>query len=89
MKIDSKFKLCTVSGENVIVNQELAGKEVNKIIALNSSASLLYRELEGMDFTNEDVATVLREAYEIDKDLAAEDAATWVDALRKCAVIVE
>ena len=89
MKIDSKFKLCTVSGENVIVNQELAGKEVNKIISLNSSASLLYRELEGMDFTNEDVATVLREAYEIDKDLAAEDAATWVDALRKCAVIVE
>lgn len=89
MRIDSKFKLRTVAGENIIVNQGQVGADMTKIISLNSSASLLYKELEGKEFTVEDVAVILREAYEIEKELAAKDAATWVEALQKCQVIVE
>ena len=89
MKIDSKFKLRKVAGENIIVNQGQVGADMTKIISLNSSASLLYKELEGKNFTVEDVAVILREAYEIEKDLAAKDAATWVEALKNCHVIVE
>ena len=89
MKIDSKFKLRHVAGENIIVNQGQVGADMTKIISLNSSASLLYRELEGKEFSQEDVATVLREAYEIEKELAEKDAFTWVEALKKCEVIVD
>ena len=89
MRIDSKFKLRTVAGENIIVNQGQVGADMTKIISLNSSASLLYKELEGKEFTVEDVAVILREAYEIEKELAAKDAATWVEDLQKCQVIVE
>ena len=89
MKIDPKFKLRTVAGENIIVNQGQVGADMTKIISLNSSACLLYKELEGKEFTEEDVAVILREAYEIEKDLAVKDASTWVKALKDCQVIVD
>lgn len=89
MRIDAKFKLRMVAGENIIVNQGQVGADMTKIISLNSSATLLYKELVGKEFTVEDVAVILQEAYEIEKDLAAKDAATWVNALKDCHVIVD
>ena len=89
MKINPKFKLCRVAGENIVANQGQVGADMTKILSLNSSASLLYKELEGKEFTQEDVAVILREAYEIEKDLAEKDASTWVKTLRECQVIVD
>ena len=89
MKIDSKFKLRTVAGEHIIVNQGQVGADMTKIISLNSSACLLYKELEGKDFNVEDAASILRETYEIEKELATTDASKWVDALKNCQVIVD
>ena len=78
-----------MAGENIIVNQELVGEDMTKIISLDSSACLLYKELEGKEFSLEDVAVILHEAYEIDKELALQDASTWVESLKQCGVIVE
>lgn len=89
MRIDPKFKLRTVAGENIIVNQGQVGADMTKIISLNSSATLLFKELAGKEFTNEDVSTILKETYEIEKELAIKDAATWVNALKECNVITD
>lgn len=89
MKIDSKFKLRKVAGETIIVQQGQVGSDLTKIISLNSSACLLYEQLAGKDFTADDVANILIEVYEIDKELAKKDAGTWIDSLKDCQVIID
>ena len=89
MRIDSKFKLRSIAGENIIVNQGKVGSDLTKIISLNSSACILYKHLIDKEFTLADAAHVLEEVYHVDSSLAEKDAASWVEALKKCHVIVD
>lgn len=89
MKIDSKFKLRKVAGETIIVQQGVVGSDLTKIISLNSSACLLYEQLSDKEFNADDAANILIDVYEIDKDLAKKDAATWIESLKNCHVIID
>lgn len=87
MRINPNFKLREMAGETIVVNQGHAGADLTRIISLNKSARLLYERLAGRDFTPEDAAKVLTDAYGIDGQQALKDAAAWVEALEKCKVI--
>ena len=87
MKIKSNFKLRSVAGETIVVNQGTTGTDMTRIISLNASAKLLYEQLLGREFTLEDAAKVLVDTYGIDGGQAMKDAEKWTDALRKCGVI--
>lgn len=89
MRIDSKFKLRTIAGEHIIVSQGKVGADMTKIISLNTSACCLYEQLVGKEFSLKDAANVLESTYHIDSDLAEKDAATWVEALKECHVIID
>ena len=88
MKIDAKFKIRKIAGESIIVNQGTSGADLTKIISLNSSACLLFEKLSNKEFTSEDASKVLSENYRIDQDQAKRDAETWIEALKKCQVII-
>ena len=87
MKIKSNFKLRSVAGETIVVNQGTTGTDMTRIISLNASAKLLYEQLLGREFTLEDAAKVLVDTYGIDDSQALNDAGKWMDALCKCGVI--
>lgn len=87
MKINSNYKLRSIAGETIVVNQGTTGTDMTRIISLNASAKLLYEQLLGKEFTLEDAAKVLVNTYGISIDQALEDAEKWADALRKCGVI--
>ena len=87
MRINPNYKLREIAGETIIVNQGKEGVDMTRIISLNSSAKLLYKQLVGKEFTLEEAAQVLVETYGIDSELAMTDAGKWVDALKKCNVI--
>ena len=87
MKINSNYKLREIAGETIVVNQGVAGTDMTRIISLNVSAKLLYEQLQGREFTQEDAAKVLEETYGIGHEQAMKDAGVWADALRKCKVI--
>lgn len=87
MRINSNYKLREIAGETIIVNQGKEGVNMTRIISLNSSAQLLYKELSGKEFGLEDAALILVETYGIDAEMAMTDAGKWVDALKKCNVI--
>lgn len=87
MKINSNYKLRSIAGETIVVNQGTTGTDMTRIISLNASAKLLYEQLLGKEFTLEDAAKVLVDTYGISIELALEDAEKWADALRKCGVI--
>ena len=87
MKINSNYKLRSIAGETIVVNQGTTGTDMTRIISLNASAKLLYEQLLGKEFTLEDAAKVLVDTYGISIEQALEDAEKWADELRKCGVI--
>lgn len=87
MKINSNYKLRSVAGETIVVNQGTTGVDMTRIISLNASAKLLYEELQGKDFAVEDAARILEKTYGIGHEQAMTDAAKWVESLRGCKVI--
>ena len=89
MQIAPDFKLRTVAGETIIVQQGAEGTDLTRIISLNASACLLYQQLAGQDFSTEDAARLLSETYGIDKVRAAHDAAAWIAALKECRIIID
>ena len=87
MKINSNYKLRSVAGETIVVNQGTTGVDMTRIISLNASAKLLYEELQGKDFAVEVAAKILETTYGIGHEQAMTDAAKWVESLRGCKVI--
>jgi hypothetical protein len=87
MKIKQGCKVREIAGENVVVMQGQSGTDFTRIITLNDSALLLWQSLENKDFTNEDVASVLTDNYEVDATTAARDAAAWVERMTECGLI--
>lgn len=84
MKIKEGFVLRNIVGESVVIGEGLAQINFNKMVCLNSSAAYLWKEVEGKEFSKEDLASLLVKEYEIDEELAAKDAATiaqkWIEA---------
>ena len=81
MHIDTSYKVRQVAGENLIVKQGKTHADMTKVISLNSSALLLWNELQGKEFTQADAAggpQGLRGRGE-----------SWIDSLVNCGVIVE
>ena len=60
---------------------------MTNIISLNNSAKVLYQQLLDKDFTLADVAQVLTDTYQISEEIAANDAAIWVESMRKCDIL--
>ena len=87
MKIKSMYKVRQVAGENLVVGQGRLNADMTKVISLNDTAALLWKELAGRDFTYEDAADVLVAMYEIEKEQAMTDAAKWIEKMQACGFI--
>jgi len=88
MTINPNYKIREIAGETIIVNQGTNNVDMTRIISLNASARLLYEQLLGKEFTLDDAAMVLENAYNIDHKQALTDAGKWIESLRNCNVIV-
>lgn len=87
MKFKEGYKVRSMAGENVVIMQGTAGSDMTRIISLNESSLLLWKELQGKDFEVADVAETLLEHYTIDIETAERDAAAWVRKLKECGLI--
>ena len=87
MRINSKYIIREIAGEHILVSQGTLDVDMTKIISLNATACLLYMELSGKDFTEEDAAAVLVDRYGISSEQALQDVASWISALKGCKVI--
>lgn len=75
MKAKTGFNLRTVCGENIIVAEGKENIDFSNIISMNESSAYLWKQVQGMEsFTNEDLARLLTEEYEVDYDTALTDA---------------
>lgn len=83
MKIKEGFVLRQMCGENIVAGEGLQHINFNKLISLNESATFLWKELVGKDFTTEEMAKLLIDRYEIDEQLALSDSqkliGSWIE----------
>ncbi len=89
MRIKDTYKVRQIAGENIIVGQGAIHTDMTKVISLNSTALLLWNELQGRNFTIADASSVLVSHFGIDRSRAEADARSWADRLIGCGVIAE
>ncbi len=82
MKIKEGFEMQKVCGEHIIIPAGIDNVDFSKIISLNPTAAYLWENVaKKTDFTVEDMAELLLEEYEVEKEIALEDckliAETW------------
>ena len=84
MKINTVFRKRKLGREYIITAEGLSKIDFNKMIVLNESASYLWDEVLGKDFSAEDLCQLLLDRYEVDPETAAADAGKiaqqWKDA---------
>lgn len=73
MKIKDGFTLRQLCGEYVVIGEGLSQVNFNKILSMNESAGYLWTEVQGKDFTLEDLVALLTDRYEVSAEQAMED----------------
>lgn len=67
MKAKKGFNLREICGEYVIVAEGKENLDFSNIIQMNETAAFLWKEIQGKDFTAQDLAQLLTDNYQIDE----------------------
>ena len=89
MKINKGFELREMCGEHIIIGTGVENIDFSKVISLNESAVLLWREVEGREFTSETLAALLQGHYDVDGATALADATKLVEQWVSVGVVSE
>ena len=89
MRIKEGFTLRAICGEHVVIGEGLAQVNFNKMLSLNGSAAYLWEQVQGKDFTVEDLVTLLTDKYEVTADQARQDACKLVQVWQEQGVAQE
>lgn len=89
MKIKPGFVFREVCGQQVVAAEGLLHLNFNKLLVLNDSAAFLWKEVEGKEFTLQDMANALVNEYGIEEELALKDAQSLLDSWKTAGVLEE
>ena len=73
MKAKPGFNLRVVCGENIIVAEGEENIDFSNIISMNESSAYLWQNIQGKEFTHEDLVGLLTQEYEVDETTALKD----------------
>lgn len=87
MKIKNGFELRDVCGENVIIAHGVENIDFTKVITLNESAALIWQQVEGKDFTEDDVVKFLLDEYDVEESQAQTDVRNLLESWLKAGLV--
>ena len=87
MKIKNGFELRDVCGENVIIAHGVENIDFTKVITLNESAALIWKQVEGKDFTEDDMVKILLDEYEVEEPQAQVDVKNLLESWLKAGFV--
>ena len=73
MKAKPGFNLRVVCGENIIVAEGEENIDFSNIMSMNESSAYLWQNIQGKEFTHEDLVDLLTQEYEVDEATALKD----------------
>ena len=86
MKIKNGFVLREMCGENIVTAEGMENINFNKRISLNSTAAFLWKNLEGKEFTEKEMAQLLIDEYGIDMELAMKDSTNLCNVWKEAGI---
>ena len=87
MKIKNGFVLREMCGEHIVTAEGMENINFNKLISLNSTAAYLWKNLEGKDFTEKEMAALLVAEYGIDMELATKDSENLCNIWKETGIV--
>ena len=87
MKIKNGFELRDVCGENFIIANGVENIDFTKVITLNESAALIWKQVEGKDFTEDDMVKILLDEYEVEEPQAQADVKKLFESWLKAGLV--
>ena len=87
MKTKKGFHLRTICGENIIVAEGIENIDFSRIISMNESSAYLWSKVEGQDFTEDDLTSLLVKEYEVDETTAQKDVESLIGKWKEADII--
>jgi len=87
MKIKEGYVLRSLCGNHIVTAEGLGLIDCNHMITLNDSAAYLWENIQGKEFTEEDLADLLIDKYEIVREIALADSVKLIQAWRNAGVL--
>ena len=83
MKTKQGFNLRNICGEYIIVAEGESNIDFSNIISMNESSAFLWKNIQGKEFTCEDLVKLLTDEYEVDETTASKDVTALVETLNR------
>jgi len=87
MRIDPSYKIEKMAGINMLVRIRGGAIDMDGMMSLSEPLAWLFDRLSGRDFELEDMAELLQEEYDVDRDKAMTDCREIVGKLQNVGVI--
>ena len=87
MKEKAGFKLQDVCGTFILIAEGKENMDFSNIISMNESSAFLWKNIQGKEFTCEDLVKLLTNEYEVDETTAAKDVAALVETWREAGIL--
>jgi len=87
MKTKKGFTLRSLGNEHLLVAESLEMTNFNRMISMNESAAMLWKEIDGKDFDAETLTNLLMENYDINRDVAEHDVTTLLKSWKEAGII--
>lgn len=89
MKTKKGYILRSLGDEFVLVSEGADVFYTGRMVSMNESAALLWREVEGKDFDLKDMADLLVDHYDISREVAEKDAGALLQIWKNADIIEE
>ena len=84
MRLLEGLVLRPLGSDFFVTGEGLARIDFSKLVSMNATAAYLWKEVEGKDFTLDDLTALLTARYDVDEQTARADAqalvSSWQDA---------
>lgn len=87
MKTKKGFTLRSLGNEYILVADGLEVVDFNRMVSMNESAALLWREIDGKEFDAETLTDILLDNYDISRETAQHDVAVLLQSWQKAGIV--
>jgi len=87
MKTKKGFTLRSLGNEHLLVAESIEMTDFNRMISMNESAAMLWKEIDGKDFDADTLIKLLMENYDVSRDVAERDVAALLKSWKEAGII--
>ena len=89
MRLLDGLVLRPLAGEFIVTGEGLSRVDFSKVVSLNATAAYLWEQVQGKEFTAEDLVALLTARYDVDAQQARADVDKMLESWRQAGLVEE